>query len=84
MEASHEHRLQPGEIDRVSPLVGDIHEVANDLPDRPSISIHVYGGNIGAIDRHVFDPTTGAATAFVSGYSAGVVPNWWERSADAR
>ena len=28
--------------------------------DRPSISIHVYGANIGAVRRHVFDAATGA------------------------
>ena len=51
------------------PRVGDIHVVANALADRPSISIHVYGANIGAVRRHVFDAATGAAKDFVSGYS---------------
>lgn len=51
---------------------------------RPSISIHVYGANIGAVARHVFDPATGAAKPFVSGYSLPVIPNFWDRSADVR
>jgi 3-mercaptopropionate dioxygenase len=76
--------LGPGTIDRVSPAIGDIHEVANALPDRVSISIHVYGANIGAVARHVFDPGSGAAKPFVSGYSNARLPNPWDRSADVR
>ena len=70
--------------DAVSPAVGDIHVVANALADRPSISIHVYGANIGAVRRHVFDPETGAPKDFVSGYSSDRVPNLWDRSAAVR
>lgn len=73
-EAAH---LRPGMVDAVSPTIGDIHTVANALPDRPSISIHLYGGNIGRIRRHVFEPVTGAKKDFTSGYSATVVPNLW-------
>jgi predicted metal-dependent enzyme (double-stranded beta helix superfamily) len=79
-----EQVLNPGEIEAVSPAVGDIHTVANALADRPSISIHVYGANIGAVRRHVFDAATGAAKDFVSGYSAATVPNLWDRSAAVR
>ena len=34
--------MTPGEIDLVSPRVGDIHIVANALSARPSVSINVY------------------------------------------
>jgi predicted metal-dependent enzyme (double-stranded beta helix superfamily) len=78
------HVLRPGEIDRVSPSIGDIHRVSNALADRPSISIHVYGGNIGAIDRHVFEESSGAVNGFVSGYSNHVLPNLWDRAAEMR
>ena len=61
----------------MSPDIGDIHEVSNAQPDRPSISIHVHGGNIGEIRRHVFDARTGVAKDFVSGYSSDVLPNIW-------
>lgn len=71
------HTLTPGGIEIVSPDIGDIHEVSNAQKDRPSISIHVYGGNIGEIHRHVFDPRTGAMKDFVSGYSSDVLPNIW-------
>lgn len=71
--------MRPGDIGVVSPQEGDIHQVANALADRPSISIHVYGANIGATERHVFDTETGAPTPFVSGYSNAALPNIWSR-----
>ena len=61
--------LEPGAVEAVSPTVGDIHEVSNTYSDRVSISIHVYGADIGQVRRHVFDPQTGAAKEFVSGYA---------------
>lgn len=78
------HSLSPGQIDKVSPRIGDIHRVSNALLDRPSISIHVYGANIGAVSRHVFDAGSGAIKPFVSGYSNPTVPNLWDRSAEVR
>lgn len=84
MSAAESQRLLPGDVDRVSPTVGDIHEVANAYEDRASISIHVYGANIGAIARHVYDPATGVEKAFVSGYSNAQLPNFWDRSAEVR
>ena len=77
-------RLDVGDIEMVSPATGDIHQVANAFDDRVSISIHVYGGNIGATARHVFDPATGAARPFVSGYSSSSVPCLWDRSSQVR
>ncbi len=78
-----EARCAVGDIEVVSPRRGDIHEVANALADGPSVSIHVYGANIGAVRRHAFDAVTGAARTFISGYSADVTPNLWDRSATA-
>ncbi len=79
-----EERLEAGQISTLGPLGGDIHEVANALPNRVSVAIHVYGGNIGAVARHVFDPATGAAKNFVSGYASAKLPNLWDRSAEIR
>ncbi|GAA5234339.1 cysteine dioxygenase [Verticiella sediminum] len=76
--------LEPGDIELVSPATGDWHVVENAYADRVSISIHVYGGNIGAIARHVYDPAAGVIKPFVSGYSAPVSPNLWDRSAQVR
>jgi predicted metal-dependent enzyme (double-stranded beta helix superfamily) len=67
----------PGHVDTVSPATHDIHVVENNMSDQTSISIHVYGGNIGRIHRSVFDPATGAEKSFVSGYANSVVPNLW-------
>ena len=79
-----ERRLEPGGVEVVSPLLGDIHRVANAYADRVSISIHLYGGNIGSLVRHEFDPVSGTAKPFVSGYSTAPVPNLWDRSAAIR
>jgi predicted metal-dependent enzyme (double-stranded beta helix superfamily) len=76
LEAGAPVHLKPGEVEAVSPRIGDIHQVVNALADRPSISIHVYGGNIGAVERSTFS-ASGEAKRFVSGYSAAVVPNIW-------
>lgn len=70
-------RLSAGEVVAVSPNLHDVHTVENAISDRSSISIHVYGGNIGRIKRHTFDRATSAKSAFVSGYSADIVPNLW-------
>lgn len=72
-------RLHPGEVVAVSPNLHDIHLVANALADRPSISIHVYGGNIGSIRRNAFDPATSKVSSFVSGYTNATMPNLWDR-----
>jgi len=77
LAASGTHRVRPGEIDLVSPRTGDIHSVANALADRASVSIHVYGGNIGRIERHVYEVPGGRRDTFVSGYSNDVLPNIW-------
>jgi 3-mercaptopropionate dioxygenase len=81
LQKTGEHIIEPGGIDAVSPTLGDIHVVSNALSDRPSISIHVYGANIGAVHRHTFNAVTGEPRPFVSGYANTVVPNLWDRSA---
>ncbi|WP_448044216.1 cysteine dioxygenase [Bradyrhizobium liaoningense] len=77
LRASPAVRLPKGTVAAVSPEIGDIHAISNGLSDGPSISIHVYGGNIGTIRRSVFDAQTGAAREFISGYSNEAVPNLW-------
>jgi predicted metal-dependent enzyme (double-stranded beta helix superfamily) len=72
-------RLKVGAVAAVSPRVGDVHRVANAERDQPSISIHVYGGNIGAVERATYD-TAGNAKRFVSGYANRTTPNLWDRS----
>lgn len=77
------HVMHPGEIEAVSPTIGDWHRVSAAAPDRTSISIHVYGANIGAVSRHRLDDA-GRVVGFVSGYDNTVVPNLWDRSAAVR
>ncbi len=72
-------RLEPGMVSPVSPRIGDIHRVSNAFDDRSSVSIHVYGANIGAVERSTFD-SEGYARTFVSGYSNRTLPNLWDRS----
>ena len=76
--------LKAKEIDAVSPAIGDLHTVANALTDRPSISIHVYGKNIGNTIRGVFKEGSSEEKAFVSGYSSDVVPNLWNQADEIR
>lgn len=72
-------RLERGDVDAVSPRIGDIHQVRNAFDDRASISIHVYGANIGAVSRATYAPD-GARKPFISGYSNTLLPNLWDRS----
>ncbi len=72
-------RLLPGQVDAVSPRIGDIHRVANAFDDRVSVSIHVYGANIGRVQRHVF-ADDGSVKPFVSGYANAWLPNLWSAS----
>jgi predicted metal-dependent enzyme (double-stranded beta helix superfamily) len=76
--------LSPGDVEILLPSEGDIHQVANALTERASISIHVYGGNIGAVRRHTFEADTGRPDLFVSGYTNRDTPNLWDRSVEAR
>jgi predicted metal-dependent enzyme (double-stranded beta helix superfamily) len=69
LRASGKHQMLPGEIDLVSPRIGDIHRVSNALADRPTLSIHVYGADIGTLKRHMYAAETGAMQDFISGYS---------------
>ena len=80
--AQGEQLLHEGQVDAVSPRIGDIHRVTNGLTNRPSISIHVYGANIGAVERSAYAPD-GTPESFISGYANGVIPNLWDRSGNA-
>jgi len=77
------HVMKRGDIEAVSPTLGDWHRVSNALPDALSVSIHVYGANIGAVRRHRLDEA-GALIDFVLGYDNTQLPNLWDRSAAVR
>jgi 3-mercaptopropionate dioxygenase len=44
-----------------------IHRIDN-VSITPSLSIHMYGLDIGTAERHSYDPVTGEVSKFVSGY----------------
>lgn len=69
-------RLAPGDVEAVSPRIGDIHRVENAHADRTSISIHVYGADIGTVQRWVY-AEDGSRKPFVSGYSNAEPPDLW-------
>jgi predicted metal-dependent enzyme (double-stranded beta helix superfamily) len=72
-------QLRAGQVAAVSPRIGDVHRVSNAHADRTSISIHVYGANIGAVRRTVY-ASDGSTKPFISGYSNTELPNIWDRS----
>lgn len=72
-------RLSAGTVAPLSPRIGDVHRVSNAERDRPSVSIHVYGANIGAVERATYD-AVGTPKRFVSGYANRSIPNLWDRS----
>ncbi|PBP65730.1 cysteine dioxygenase [Pseudomonas syringae] len=61
-------RLQPGQVEALSPHSNDVHQVSNAFNDQVSISIHVYGADIGTVKRAVYD-LDGTEKLFISGYS---------------
>jgi predicted metal-dependent enzyme (double-stranded beta helix superfamily) len=81
VEQGPPERLAQGEVTAVSPSVGDFHQVSNAMADQSSVSIHVYGANIGSVQRSVYEKD-GTRKAFRSGYSNVEMPNLWDRSKD--
>jgi 3-mercaptopropionate dioxygenase len=79
LEEGAPERLGQGEVTVVSPAIGDFHRVSNAYDDRPSVSVHVYGANIGAVRRSVYE-LNGESKTFISGYSNSELPNLWDRS----
>ncbi len=80
LSVTKEHTLEQGQIDRVSVQDGDIHRVSNAHQDQVSLSIHVYGCNIGEQSRFIYSPD-GSRRRFISGYSNSTLPNIWNRAA---
>lgn len=73
--------LAPGDVGRLSPALGDTHRVANAFEDRTSVSIHVYGANIGATVRCSYDEA-GKRQTFAAGYHNRHLPNVWNPAGD--
>ncbi len=60
--------LEAGGVDSFSPDTGDIHRVANAYDHRVSVSIHLYGADIGTVERATYE-RSGRQKPFVSGYA---------------
>lgn len=69
MNCLHAHTLSQGEVDCVSPRIGDWHRVQNAMPDQRTISIHVYGADIGRVQRSFIDSLTHEVKPMVTGYN---------------
>jgi predicted metal-dependent enzyme (double-stranded beta helix superfamily) len=67
-------RLDRGQVDAVSPMIGDLHYVSNAYDDRVSVSIHVYGADIGKVRRSIYD-LAGNPRPFISGYASAPALN---------
>jgi predicted metal-dependent enzyme (double-stranded beta helix superfamily) len=80
--AGEPHLLRPGQVEAVSPRIGDVHKVSNAAVNQSSISIHVYGANIGAVRRSVY-LEDGTRKPFISGYSNATLPNFWDISIES-
>jgi predicted metal-dependent enzyme (double-stranded beta helix superfamily) len=64
-----ESRWTPGQVTVCCTTDDDVHAVAA-VGSEPTVGIHVYGGNIGTIRRRSYDPATGDARWFVSGWDS--------------
>lgn len=82
--AGPERELRAGEVEHFSPAGGnDLHQVSNGVANGVSVSIHVYGANIGAVERATYGPDA-EPRRFVSGYANTDLPNLWDRSEELR
>ena len=63
-----EQLFERGQVTVCCTTDDDVHSVAA-VGDIPTVGIHVYGANIGTIERRLYDPATGAVEWFVSGWN---------------
>ena len=68
LELVERRALAPGDFYVLLPPRDDIHRVRT-ISEEPSVSIHVLANDTGCVWRHTFDPETGAASPFRSGYA---------------
>jgi predicted metal-dependent enzyme (double-stranded beta helix superfamily) len=62
-----ERDLEKGEVTVCCTSDQDVHEVSCTSKE-PCVGIHVYGGNIGEIERHIYDPVTGNKKTVVTAW----------------
>lgn len=57
--------VKPGEVSLLIPEVDEIHQMDN-LTDRPTPEIHVYGDDLRGLDRCRYNLETGKITSFAT------------------
>ncbi|SFO86151.1 Predicted metal-dependent enzyme of the double-stranded beta helix superfamily [Actinomadura madurae] len=62
-----EHVWERGQVTVCCTTDDDVHAVTA-VGDEPTIGIHVYGANIGTLNRPMYNPATGEVQWFVSGW----------------
>ena len=67
LELVERRQLSPGDFYALIPPRDDIHSVRTTSPDT-SVSIHLLTNDTGCVWRHAFDPESGEARPFRSGY----------------
>jgi predicted metal-dependent enzyme (double-stranded beta helix superfamily) len=67
LELVEQRALAPGDFYVLIPPRDDIHRVRTTSPET-SVSIHLLTNDTGCVWRHAYDPATGAARPFRSGY----------------
>ena len=67
LELLERRALQPGDFYALLPPRDDIHRVRTTSPET-SVSLHLLTNDIGCVWRHTWDPGSGAAKPFRSGY----------------
>src|SRR5712692_7477552 len=58
--------MRTGEVSLLVPDVDEIHQLDN-FSDRPTVEIHVYGGELGEIERCQYNAETGEIKSYKSG-----------------
>jgi 3-mercaptopropionate dioxygenase len=68
IEVSRRRTLVPGDFYPLIPPTEDIHRVRT-ISTEESVSIHLLTNDTGCVWRHAYDPASGAARPFRSGYA---------------
>jgi predicted metal-dependent enzyme (double-stranded beta helix superfamily) len=67
LQLAEKRALSPGDFYVLMPPRDDIHRVRTTSPET-SVSIHLLTNDTGCVWRHAYDPTSGEASPFRSGY----------------
>ena len=67
LEVLERRSLEPGDFYALIPPRDDIHRVTTTSAE-PSVSIHLLTNDTGCVWRHAYEPETGEARPFRSGY----------------